>query len=89
MLPKGLYESKTLFSLTTNNILVQEGAHRFCLKYMQGLSTRTRTDAALSLLGTFSIESNIDLRKLTFFGQFCRNNMKCCVFECFYRRLAC
>ena len=36
----------------------------------------------------FSIESEIDLRKPTLFGQFCRNYMKFRVFECFYRRLA-
>ena len=83
-----LYGCETWFSLTTNNILLLERAHRFCIKYLQGLSTRTRTDAALSLLGTFSIESEIDFRKLILFGQFCRNNMKCWVFECFYRRLA-
>ena len=75
-------------ALDTNNISLLERAHRFCVKYMQGLSIRTRTDAALSLLGIFSIESEIDLRQLTLFGQFCRNNMKCWVFECFYRRLA-
>ena len=83
MLPKALYGCETWFSLTTNNILLLERAYRFCVKYMQVLSTRTRTDAALSLLGMFSIESEIDLRKLTLFGQFCRNNMKCWVFECF------
>ena len=88
VLPKALYGCETWFSLTTNNILLLERAHRFCVKYMQGLSTRTRTDAALNLLGMFSIESEIDLRKLTLFRQFCRNNMKCWVFECFYRRLA-
>ena len=88
VLPKALYGCETWFSLNTNNISLLERAHRFCVKYMQGLSIRTRTDAALSLLGIFSIESEIDLRKLTLFGQFCRNNMKCWVFECFYRRLA-
>ena len=88
VLPKALYGCETWFSLTTNNILLLERAHRFCVKYMQGLSTRTRTDSALSLLGMFSIEFEIDLRKLTLFGQFCRNNMNCWEFECFYRRLA-
>ena len=90
VLPKALYGCETWVYLTTNNILLLERAHLLCVKYMQGLSTRTRTDAALSLLGMFSIESEIDLRQLIMklFGQFCRNNMKCWVFECFYRRLA-
>ena len=43
MLPKALYGCETWFSLTTNNILLLERVHRFCVKYMQGLSTRTRT----------------------------------------------
>ena len=88
VLPKALYGCETWFSLNTNDISMLQKAHRFCVKYMQGLSTRTQTDAALSLLGIFSIESETDLRKLTLFGQFCRNNMKCWLFECFYRRLA-
>ena len=57
--------------------MLLERAHRFCVKYMQGLSIRTRTDAALSLLGIYSIESEIDFRKLTLFGQFCRNISNC------------
>ena len=43
---------------------------------------------AISMLGILSIESEIYLRKLTLFGQFCRNNIKRWVFECFYMRLA-
>ena len=55
VLPKALKGCETWFSLTTNNISLLERAHRFCVKYtcMQGLSTRTRTDAALSLLRVF------------------------------------
>ena len=60
----------------------------FCVKYMQGLSIRSRTGAALSLLGIYSIESEIDFRKLTLFGQFCRNISNYWVHDCFYRRLA-
>ena len=53
VLPKALYGCETWGFLTTNNILLLERAHLFCVKYMQGLNTRTRTDAALSLLGMF------------------------------------
>ena len=70
MLPKALYGCETWFSLSTNNSSLLESAHRFCVKYMQGLSIRTWIDAALSLLGIFSNESEIDQRKLTLFGQF-------------------
>ena len=41
---------------------------------MQSTSTRTRTGTALSLLGVFLIETDIEFRKLTLFGQFCRLN---------------
>ena len=68
--------------------MLLERAHIFCVKYMQGLSIRSRTGAALSLLGIYSIESEIDFRKLTLFGQFCRNISNCWVHDCFYRRLA-
>ena len=34
VLTKALYGCKTWFSLTTNNILLLERAHRFCIKYM-------------------------------------------------------
>ena len=41
---------------------------------MQSLSKRTQTDAALSLLGVFPIELEIDFRKLTLLGQIGRLN---------------
>ena len=49
-----------------------ERAHRYCIKYMQGLHRRTRTDISLSLVGSHSIEAEIDTRKLQLIGQFCR-----------------
>ena len=75
-------------TIKLEQLAVSSTAHRFCVKYMQGLSIRTRTDAALSLLGIYSIESEIDFRKLTLFGQFSRNISNCWVHDCFYRRLA-
>ena len=54
---------------------------------MQSLSTRTRTDTALSLLGVFPIETDIDFRKLTLFGQFCRLNSDIWVKRMFLNRL--
>ena len=51
---------ETWSSLTASNLMLLERAHMFCVKYMQGLSKNTRTDAALSLLGIYSIESEIE-----------------------------
>ena len=75
-------------NLTASNLIMLERVHRFCVKYMQGLSIRTRTDVALSLLGIYSIQSEIDFRNLTLFGQVCRDISNCWVHGCFYRRLA-
>ena len=49
---------------------------RFCIKYMQGLHLRTRIDIALSIISIYSIESEIDFRKLILFGQLCRLNFE-------------
>ena len=57
VLPKALYCCESLTHLSHSNILKLERAHRFCVKYIQGLNTRTRTDIALSLMGIHAIES--------------------------------
>ena len=49
VLPKALYGCESWFCLTASQILILERAHRFCVKFMQSLNIRTRTDAALSL----------------------------------------
>ena len=54
---------------------------------MQFLNLRTRTDVALSLVGIFPIEMDIDFRKLTLFGQFCRLNSNIWVKTVFLNRL--
>ena len=46
-----------------------ERSHRFCIKGMQSLGMQTRTDTTLSLMGIFPLETEIDFRKFTLFGQ--------------------
>ena len=87
VLPKALYGCENWFDLTESEILSLERAHRFCVKHMQSLSKRTRTDAALSLLGVFPIELEIDSRKLTLLGQMCRLNSNSWVKNVFLNRL--
>ena len=87
VLPKALYGCESLSHLSHSNILKLERAHRFCVKYIQGLNTRTRTDIALSLMGIHAIESEIDFMKLNLFGQFCRSNVQCWVKTLFMQRL--
>ena len=71
-LPKALYGCENWSNLSNADILSLERAHRYCIKYMQGLHRITRTDIALSLVGSHSLESEIDSRKVQLFGQFCR-----------------
>ena len=43
-----------------------------CVKAMQGLGRRSRTDIALSMLDVLPLKCIIDQRKLIFLGQLCR-----------------
>ncbi len=57
--------------MSPSDIIRLERAHRLCVKYMQSIPVRTRTDIALNIIGCLSIESIIDKIKLRFFGQLC------------------
>ena len=83
VLPKVLYGCKKLDNLSNTELLTLERAHRFCVKHMQSLGTRTRTDTALY----FSIVTDIDFRKLTLFRQLCRLNSDIWVKRMFLNRL--
>ena len=87
VLPKALYGCENWDNLNDTELLSLERAHRFCVKHMQSLNLRTRTDVTLSLLGIFPIEIDIDFRKLTPFGQFCRLNSNIWVKTVFLNRL--
>ena len=74
--------------MTESDVFTMERANRFCVKYMQALHRRTRTDIALiSIIATFSIESEIDLKKLILFGQLCRLNFEHCIRVVFLNRV--
>ena len=65
----------TLYNMTESDILSLKRAHIFCIKYMQGLNIRTWTDIALSIMAMYTLEPEIDFRKLTILGQLCRLNI--------------
>ena len=71
VLPKALYGSEMLFNLSKTDILTMEKCHRFCIKFMQRLPSRTRTAVALGMIGQLSLISEIDRRKLVLLGQIC------------------
>lgn len=71
VLPKALYGCELWSNLLPKHVVSLERAHRFCVKFMQFLPKNVSTDVALSLIGMYPIEAEIDYRKLNFFGQLC------------------
>ena len=67
VLPKALYGCEYMDNFMNSEKLILERAHRLCIKRMQSLGMYTRTDTALSLIGIFPLEIEIDFRKLTLF----------------------
>jgi hypothetical protein len=64
-----------------------EATHHFCLKRMQSLPLRTRSDMVKGLLGYTSIEAYIDQQKLNFLGSICRMKSSDVVMKVFLNRL--
>ena len=87
VLPKALFGTECLFNLTHSEITNLERAHRLCIKTLQGMSLRTRTDIALSMIGSLPLQAEIDLRKLTLLGQLCRLKSTCTIKRLFLYRL--
>ena len=55
--------------LTRSEINMLEVTYRFCLKYMQNISKRNKTNMCMAYLGVTSVEYSIDKYKLLFFSQ--------------------
>ena len=68
-------------------MLTLEQAQRKCVRFMQGIPCRTRSDIALGMTGCRLIESEIDYRKLSFFGQLCNLDVGYLVKKIFIDRL--
>ena len=87
VLPKALYGCELWCNLTSNHCLSLERAHRLCLKFMQYLPRNTKTEVALTLLGSNSIEMEVDRHKLIFLEQLCNLPSHLRVKELFIHRL--
>jgi exonuclease III len=87
VLPSALYGSELWSNLPENSMLCLERVHHFCVKVLQGLPKRTRSDIALGLLGLGPLESYIHKRKLTFLGALCNLKRDCVVKRLFLMRL--
>ena len=88
VLPKALYGCELWCSLRQSDILALERSHRLCLKTIQGVSRSTRTCVALSLIGSTSLEYEVQKRKGILFGQLCRLDTFFAVKRLFLYRLA-
>ncbi len=87
VLPSALYGCELWNKLSVTDLETIERAHKFCIKYIQGLPTRTPTVVASSLLGVNPIECEIDAMKLKFMGQLCRLSCDFRVKHIFLNRL--
>lgn len=85
--PKALYGCELWNGLSNTQLITIERGHRFCIKVMQGLSYRTRTDIALGVIGEKSLQTEIDRRKLIYFGQLCALPNDCRMKDVFINRL--
>ena len=88
VLTKALYGCECWPPLSKGQMLTLERSHRLCLKYIQGLNTRTSTDCVLSMLDCLPIEMEVEYRKLNLFGQLCRLELDCAVKSMFLYRLS-
>ncbi|PJE77674.1 hypothetical protein CI610_03399 [invertebrate metagenome] len=68
--PSALYGCE-LWQLKKNEMYMLEKAQNFIVKSIQGFNVRTRTDMCTSLIGWFSIEVYISVKKLLFLGRIC------------------
>ncbi|MES9881493.1 MAG: reverse transcriptase family protein [Sedimenticola sp.] len=87
VLTKAVYGCEMWNSLSSQQVSVIERGHRFCVKVMQNIPLGTRTDIALSVIGQNPLQSEIDRRKLMFFGQLCLLPTECVANQVFINRL--
>ena len=87
VLPCALYGSELWWNITLGDQLKLEQMHRFCIKVIQDLPRRTRTDMCQSLLGIPSLEHFIDRRKLIFARQLTVLPQECIAKQIFLIRL--
>ena len=67
-LPRALFGCELWGILSKTEYRILEKTHRFCIKYLQGLPRRTRTDVCTAMLG---IANFIRIRHLLFLRRLC------------------
>ena len=71
VLPRALYGCECWHDISKSDLLLLERSHKFCVKSIQNIDRCTRSDVGLSLLGSRSLEKDIQKRKLILFKQLC------------------
>ena len=86
-LPRAIFgcELWGILSKTEYQIL-EKTVSSFCIKYLQGLPRRTRTDVCTAMLGITDLTSFIHIRHLLFLRRLCNlprhSRVKACFFSC-------
>ena len=87
MLPRALFGCELWNNITKTDIAHLEATHHFCLKRIQNLPQRTRSDMVTGLLGFTSLQAYIDLQKLSFLGTLCHLKPTDVTYKLFVLRL--
>ena len=69
---RSLHGAELWSKYTKENAMKLERAHHFCLKVIQALPKRTKTIIVEQIVNMYSIETYIELKKLTFLSRLCR-----------------
>ena len=72
MIPRALYGCEFWHDISNSELLLLERSHRVLVKSIQNIDRCTRSCVALILLGSPSLEKDIQKRKLILFGQLCQ-----------------
>ena len=88
-LPRALYGCELMTNLTRSETNMLEVTYRFCLKYMQNISKRTKTNMCIASLGVTNVECIIDKYKLLFFRRLCTSPFNSSVKKLVLNRLMC
>lgn len=87
VLPTALYGCELWNNLKQTDLQILSKFQHFVLKDIQGLKISTRSDMCESMLGLHPIISEIDKRKLAFFGKLCKLDINCLAKNIFLLRL--
>ena len=87
VLPKSLYGCELWNDVSESQLRTLEISQHKCLRFMQDIPRVTRSDVALSMIGCKTVTTEVDYKKIMFFGQLCRLDVKFLAKQIFIDRL--